>query len=494
MDGDPNHWSLNPPKCNDYHNKPTKCWSKLGCKYRKKSKKCSLFRRGDPGDKPLGEYQADLDKRLAQHFREETTTDGKSTRAPYWVEAREKESPRLAIALQKRIRGKQTRSRRNLGDNIRSREMREITITGLDGKEYNVEANDITTIKQLKSLITQQYGIPTREIRLFKLPEGDDLEPEGEDGLSNNQLVPLAPTQLLLIRGMELKREIKIPISIPGYRHFRVLYQFCKNILNNSSSIYKTYLLFQKSVVKRRRPQFWDNSWFKQALDNKNSDMEAEFKKMVSHIFYNFYLKIDKGDWIVEGDNIQVLDRYLANPIDVNQSVFAFTRENDKYVIWRDLISVVASITPPPHDNNILIRTDYYDPVPWNKDMWCLYITFILYRSKSSRYKRLVDYDYSDFDKLYRYIYITYQNPEMLIGGDKITSPSFDFMLENIPEKYLYRRDDEDFDYESDSETDDYDDNLEPDYEIDDDSEIDEPIYDSEIDIYDSDEGMGYND
>ena len=193
--------------------------------------------------------------------------------------------------------------------------------------------------------------------------------------------------------------------------NFSFLYQFCKNIDSNSESIHDNYLIY--------------------ASRSRNIN--------ISNYFNRFYQK-EKKPITVDGIIFHLLDSYLLNPIDINFSVKDFCRENSNYVIWMNLISVIFDILPPKH-KQMFIKSNTY----WNRDMWCLYLTFILHSSGSKlkeRYKPLVDYDYSNFDNLYQYLYDNITDLKKLVGRDKIIPPWSDFILENIPEEDLVHQDD----------------------------------------------------
>lgn len=191
--------------------------------------------------------------------------------------------------------------------------------------------------------------------------------------------------------------------------NFSFLYQFCKTIFTNSKSIRDNYFIY----------------------GSKSHNLN------VSSYFNHFYQK-EKKPINIDGNEIYLLDSYLLNPIDINVSVKDFCREHSNYVIWMNLISVIFDILPPKH-NQMFIKSNTY----WNRDMWCLYLTFFLYGSPSNlKMKRLVDYDYSNFDNLYQYLYDNFTDFKKLVGMDKIKPPWSDFILENIPEEYLVNEDD----------------------------------------------------
>lgn len=192
-------------------------------------------------------------------------------------------------------------------------------------------------------------------------------------------------------------------------RNFSFLYQFCKTIFTNSKSIHDNYLIYGSGDLN------------------------------VSSYFNHFYQK-EKQPINIDGNEMYLLDGYILNPIDITESVRDFCHHNSNYVIWINLISVIFDILPPKHPE-MIIHSDTY----WNRDMWSLYLTFILFGSSSNpKLKRLVDYDYSNFDNLYRYLrnYDNFPDLKKLVGRDKIIPPWSDFILKNIPEEYLVKEDD----------------------------------------------------
>ena len=157
--------------------------------------------------------------------------------------------------------------------------------------------------------------------------------------------------------------------------------------------------------------------------------------------YFNRFYQKEKKQIDIDEHKIYLLDSYLLNPININESVKDFCQNNSNYVIWMDVISVIFDILPPHHPS-MIINTNTY----WNRNMWSLYLTFILFKtSLDKKMKKMVDFDYSNFDKLYQYIYSNFQDYKKLVGKDKIIPPWSDFILENIPEDFFVNEDDDDW-------------------------------------------------
>jgi hypothetical protein len=208
-------------------------------------------------------------------------------------------------------------------------------------------------------------------------------------------------------------------------------YRLCKDLFsnykNNYNTLYEFYINNSRGVCNNK------DEYYRPTLIQLNEVFRTHYIKKIKN-YYNLFGNKKKSN---------ISKYYLEIVIDLNTKVndymSYFISRGENQIIWKEFICPCLNIYFPKYDNLVI-----HNSGEWTREIWCLYITCILYKTTNTKYIDIINYPNNHFDNLYNYLDENIEYLENLIGPDKIPEPWKGFKLNYIPGKYIIDDGDDD--------------------------------------------------